>query len=161
MFETNIFLDLDGVILDSEARLGELKKKSNISSWRRFSEKIDWFDFLKECHSINNSVEIVKELEILKRKIAILTKFHTMQEAEAKTYELRHNRGIYVPIFFAPSHTKKSQIYFPVNKEILIDDSIKNVEDWTANGGQGILFNPYSEYENDIRVKSLAFLLKE
>ena len=52
---------------------------------------------------------------------------------------------------FVPPHVKKSEIYLPKNGEILIDDSIKNLKDWSNNGGESIYFNEnletFPEYE--------------
>ena len=59
---------------------------------------------------------------------------------QAKVNALRE-RKIEVPILFVPPHIKKSQIYLPKNREILIDDSIKNLLDWKQKGGIGIYFN--------------------
>ena len=101
----------------------------------------------------------MKELQSRKEKIAILTKVHTLLEAQAKIYDLRENRKIEVPIMIVPAHVKKSQIYYPKNGEILVDDSSKNILDWNLKGGRGILFAETEDYDNN-KVKSLNFLLK-
>lgn len=160
MYNGYTFLDLDGVILDSEERIVELKKTNQKLEWNQFFETVDWFKLLRESNSINNSVEIIKELEKMQKKIVILTKIHTLLEMEAKVLELRDNRKINIPILFVPPHVKKSQIYIPLNKEILIDDSLKNVDDWDLNGGDGILFDPYDRVAAKRKIKSLEFLLK-
>lgn len=59
---------------------------------------------------------------------------------EAKVKKIR-SLGIEIPIMFVPPHVKKSEIYLPQNGEILIDDSIKNLKDWSNNGGESIYFN--------------------
>lgn len=161
MYKDFTFLDLDGVILDSEERIIELKERNKDIGWNQLFENVDWFKLLKESKSINNSVEIIKELEMKKKKIVILTKIHTLLEMEAKVRELRYNRGIITPLLFVPPHIKKSQIYIPSNKEILIDDNLKNINDWNYNGGNGILFDPHDKTEEKNKVKSLEFLLKE
>lgn len=161
MYKDYTFLDLDGVILDSEERIIELKERNKEISWNDFFETLDWVNLLKDSKSINNSVEIIKELENKKKKIVILTKIHTLLEMQAKVFELRNNRGITSPILFVPPHVKKSQIYIPTNNEILIDDSLKNITDWNENCGKGILFDPYDKYPVKKKVKSLEFLLKE
>lgn len=160
MYKNFTFLDLDGVILDSEERIINLKEKNKELDWNNFFETVDWFKLLSESKTINNSVEIIRELENQKRKIAILTKVHTLLEMEAKVIELRRNRKIQSPIIFVPPHITKSQICIPSNNEILVDDSIKNIKDWNMFGGDGILFDPNNKTTAKRKVKSLEFLLK-
>lgn len=162
--ETNYtFLDLDGVILDSEQRVKVLINKfqpNSKSEWEEFFDSINWRELLEDSKPINNSVEIIKELELMKKKLMILTKIHTFDEMKAKTFDLRENRKITLPILFVPPHVRKSQIYMPTQHEILIDDSQKNIDDWIKNGGNGILFDEMCEKETKNKVRSLEFLLK-
>lgn len=157
--EIYTLLDLDGVILDSEQRMLELREKNQHLGWNEFFETLDWPKLLHESKEINYAIEILKELQSRDEKIAILTKVHTLLEAQAKVNELRQNRGITFPIYFVPPHIKKSQIYYPSKGEILVDDSIKNVSDWNLEGGTGILFKEEETNKKGV-VKSLKFLLK-
>lgn len=157
--EKKIFLDLDGVILDSEKRVVDLKKTYNDLSWDDFFNIIDWDKLLSESISINNSVEIINDIQKRKNNISILTKVHTLLEAQAKINELRNKRNITIPIIIVPPHIRKSQIYIPTNGEILVDDSEKNINDWNIKGGRGILFCHDDNIDNN-KVKSLEFLLK-
>jgi hypothetical protein len=153
-----VLLDFDGVILTSEEKVVLAKKNSCISKWDDFFSTVDWFEILNESEEINDSLKILKELERRKRNIIILTKIHTLLEAEAKT-KYMNNQNIKIPIMFVPPHVKKSDVYFPKEKEILVDDNSKNIEEWNSVGGTGILFSQ-NEEENKSRVKSLKFLLK-
>ena len=85
MINDYIFIDFDGVILDSEERMLERKYNLGFNNHKDRDEFDQYFEYtnlhpeeweyiLKEAKSINNSVEIIKQLEELKRKIAILTK---------------------------------------------------------------------------------------
>ncbi len=81
-----VFVDCDGVILDSEQRM--LRKKEERGFLNHYDEKEfdDYFAFLADmldgeweyiicgAKSINNSVEIIRELEMMKKNIAILQK---------------------------------------------------------------------------------------
>ena len=154
------FIDLDGVILDSEQRVLEKRSKQNELTWDEFFEKLDWYTLLKESCQINNSLDILLELQSRKDKIAILTKVHTILEAQAKLFELRENRKITIPIFIVPPHFKKSDIYYPSKGEILVDDSLKNIKSWNENNGKGILFCEDQDLINN-KTKSLEFLLKK
>lgn len=163
MAEKNIYLDLDGVILDSEKLVVARKNDYPNLSWNEFFENLNWPKLLKESKEINSSVQIIKELQKIKNCLLILTKVHTLSEMQAKTIEIRENRGIELPIIFVPPHFKKSQIVLPKNNELLIDDNINNINDWNANGGKGVLFA--EKMENNVKngidtVNSLDFLLK-
>ena len=85
------FIDFDGVILDSEERMLERKYNLGLHDHKNESEFDTYFEYtnlhpeeweyiLKEAKSINNSVEIIKELESLKKNIAILST-HFIDEA--------------------------------------------------------------------------------
>ncbi len=170
MDEKSIYIDLDGVILDSEQRM--LERKFDVGFHDHKDEKQydayfeytnmhheEWDYIIRGAKSINNSVEIIRELQQLKKRISILTKVHTLYEMKVKVDDLRNNRGINIPIIFVPPGVKKHQVVVP-NGEILIDDSIKNIKGWINNGGIGYVFDE-SILENDkAKVKSLDFLLK-
>ena len=165
-----IFIDLDGVILDSEERM--LNRKYDIGFHdhqyeKEFDEYFvytnlhfkEWDYIIREASSINNSVEIIRELEILKKNIAILTKIHTLYEMKVKIDDLRHNRGINCPVIFVPPGVKKHNVVIP-NRQLLIDDSEKNIKLWIENGGNGFIFDKKIDSNTNDKVKSLEFLLK-
>lgn len=165
-----IYIDLDGVILDSEERMLERKEKlgfHNHKSKKEFEEFFnytnlhpeEWDYIIREASSINNATEIIRELESLKKKIAILTKIHTLYEMRVKVEDLRTNRKINCPVYFVPPGVKKHNIIIP-NGHLLVDDSEKNIKLWKENGGKGLIFDRTIPYETNERIKSLVFLLK-
>ncbi len=164
------FIDFDGVILDSEERM--LNRKYDLGLHNHNNEDEfdtyfaytnthpeEWEYIIKEAKSINNSVEIIKELEKLKKRIAILTKIHTLHEMKVKTEVLRENLKILCPLIFVPPGVKKHQIIVP-NHQLLIDDSPKNINRWIENGGRGLIFDSTIESNTNEKVRSLEFLLK-
>lgn len=164
------FIDFDGVILDSEERMLERKYDLGLHDHKNESEFDVYFEYtnlhpeewkyiLKEAKSINNSVEIIKELEGLKKNIAILTKIHTLQEMKVKTEVLREDLKIFCPVIFVPPGVKKHQVVIP-NHQLLIDDSKKNIKRWIENGGRGLIFDSTIDSDTDEKVKSLEFLIK-
>lgn len=168
--EDYIFIDFDGVILDSEERMLERKYKLGFCDHKNKEEFNKYFEYtcshpeewdyiIREANSINSSVEIIKELEILKQKIAILTKIHTFYEMQVKIEDLREHRKITSPIIFVPPKIKKYQVVVP-NNQLLIDDSEKNIYEWINNGGKGLIFDSKIENETKRKVKSLNFLNK-
>lgn len=166
----NTFIDFDGVILDSEERMLERKydlglhDHKNESEFDRYFEYTnshpeEWLYILKEAKSINNSVEIIKELESLKKKIVILTKIHTLQEMKTKMEVLRDKFEILCPVIFVPPGIKKHQVVIP-NNQLLVDDSKINIYRWIENGGQGLIFDSTIEHDSENKVRSLEFLIK-
>ena len=158
MLEKKIFIDFDGVIVDSEDRVIKRREKDNDISWDEFFEKIDWFQLLDESLIINDAINCILEGQEKGKDISILTKIHTLMEMQAKVEFIR-SHNIIVPVLFTPPHVKKSEIYLPINGEILIDDSTKNLIDWERNGGTGIYFSEDSlslEFET---VKNLSRIL--
>lgn len=155
-----IFIDFDGVILDTEERIVRLKDNCPNLTWDEFLDQLDWFLLLSEAKVINNAVDCIMEAQNNKQKeIFILTKIHTLLEMQAKATYLR-NAKVQTPVLFVPPHVKKSQIYLPANGEILIDDDIKNLVDWEESGGKGIYFNQNNvRYEGFETVKSLSKIL--
>ena len=83
------------ILLERKYNLGlhDHKNESEFDTYFEYTNlhPEEWEYILKEAKSINNSVEIIKELENLKRKIAILTKIHTLQEMKIKTEVLRND----------------------------------------------------------------------
>lgn len=119
----------------------------------------EWEYIIKGAKPINNSVEIIHELERIKRKIAILTKIHTLQEMKVKVEVLREKLKIFCPVIFVPPGVNKYQVVMP-NHQLLIDDSEKNINRWIENGGRGLIFDPSIDSDTHEKVKSLEFLIK-
>lgn len=171
MSDEYIFIDCDGVIIDSEQRMLKRKEEMGLLNHKdseQFSKYFslademigEWETIIKDAKSINNSVEIIRELEMMKRKIAILTKIHSLKEMRIKVQDLRENRHIYSPIIFVPPKTQKYEVVIP-NHQLLIDDSRKNINGWIEHDGQGLLFDDKLENNSKTKVRSLEFLLKK
>lgn len=60
MENKKIFIDFDGVILDSEERILKQKLSSNLD-WDDFFQTVDWFQLLSTSKIINNSVNYILE----------------------------------------------------------------------------------------------------
>ena len=169
MEEQMIYIDCDGVILDSEERMLIRKELAGFPDHKNEQQFSDYFEYTKqhpeewdkiirEAHSINESVEIRKKLEIFMKKIAILTKIHTLYEMQTKVDDLRIHRKLMIPIIFVPPGVKKHEVIIP-NNNLLIDDSKKNIEEWIKNGGQGLLFDKTLKKDEIAKVRSLKLLL--
>ena len=167
-----IYIDCDGVILDSEQRMLERKKiagfpdhndKKQFEAYFKYADKFieEWDYIINGASSINSSVEIIAELERLKRNIVILTKVHSLVEMKMKIANLKYSRHINCPIICVPPGIQKQEMVSAKGR-ILIDDSYKNINAWNLVGGKGVLFsvNQNEEERGVKKVRSLEFLLK-
>lgn len=164
------YIDFDGVILDSEERMLDRKYSIGLYNHKDANEFNEYFNYtnlhpeewdyiIREASSINDSVEIIKELESMKKKIAILTKIHSLYEMRVKIEDLREHRKINCPVLFVPPGVNKHDVERP-NGKLLIDDSKTNIKLWIENGGQGFIFDKTIPKDTNNKVKSLEFLLK-
>ena len=80
MMEDYTFIDFDGVILDTQDRLFE--RKSNLGLYNHYDQREyekyfeytmlhpeEWDYIIREAKSINHSVEIIRELESMKKRM--------------------------------------------------------------------------------------------
>lgn len=163
-------IDFDGVILDSEERMLDRKFSIGLKNHNDENEFYKYFNYtnqhpeewdyiIRGANSINDSVEIIKELERLKKNIAILTKIHSLYEMQVKIDDLRNNRKINCPVFFVPPRIEKYNVIVP-NSQLLIDDSENNIKLWIENGGKGLVFDKTISKNKNNKVRSLEFLLR-
>lgn len=107
-----------------------------------------WDFILNSSNEINNSIKniitISKDYEV-----CILTKVNSMEEQKAKI-EFLQKKNIN-KICFVPYNCSKAEYVNP-NNNILIDDDLKNLEEWEQKGGTSIFFNRnlynYDSYGN-------------
>ena len=160
MEDITYYIDLDNVIINTLDLILEGLEKYNGPDRETFFRNVNWLEYAYRSKSINYSVEIIKEVERLKRlRMIILTKINTVNEMSDKEFFLRKELGIYSPIMYVPVSSFKSQIAMPNSGDILIDDDLKNVLEWELSGAKSYLFNqPDINYHS--KVKSLEFLLR-
>ncbi len=155
-----LLTDFDGVILDSQKHFEEaMKGEKDSDKWTEFLNGINWKEFIRECDFIPGAIETFTELQKLKILRGIITRIHSFEEGKEKAILLREV-GIQVPIYYTLLNQKKSQVYIPKRKIILLDDHEDNYEEWEQNGGKSILFNEYEKSTEKRNVKSLYELLK-
>ena len=136
------YIDFDGVILDTYLpTFKEYLEKEKLGKYIddiEYVQKQNWEKILKESEIINNSLDIIKSLDI--NRVAILTRIHSLEnEGESKIKYLRE-KGIKCPIILVPYHLKKTDIVSAKNN-ILIDDAVFNLDEWSSQGGTSIYFN--------------------
>ena len=144
------YIDFDGVIMESEKLLfEEWIKRPN---WKELpeEEKVkyiinqNWKYILENSSDINDSLYILKHMD--PNENMVLTRVHSLDnEGKEKILFLR-NKGIKVPVILAPYPLKKNEIVCAKNN-ILVDDSLKNLEEWEKDGGYPLFFD---KKENNI-----------
>ena len=72
-----IFLDYDGVLLDSEELIIKYHKESN-KSWDDFFEQVNWLEVYQNSNEINDSFSLLRIIQKQHDKIYILTKVHNL-----------------------------------------------------------------------------------
>ena len=130
-----IYIDFDGVILDTDTTIDNIIKDNNIDK-KEYIRSCDWDSLLNNTDVINNSIEYLRESKL---DINLLSKISTLEEGIAKVKYLRDN-GVDMNIHLVPTKMSKSDI---VNSKgnILIDDKIYNLDEWDSKGGISIFFN--------------------
>lgn len=141
-----IYIDFDGVILDTEdVMFEEWHKKPNIHLLTeedkiRYLQELDWDYLISISEPINNSIELLNRMD--PSKTAILTKIHSLKEGAAKIRWAKKN-NIKQSIILVPHTLKKSDVV-DANNNLLIDDYLKNLDEWISCGGNAILFDKNS-----------------
>lgn len=143
-----IYIDFDGVILDTEKLLFEEWEKDPErfsypeSQKIEYMQKADWEYIVNNSAVINDSIYNLQHMDL--NNTAILTKVHSLSnEASAKTNWLRTN-NIKQNVIIVPYNYKKTDIV-NARHNILIDDYLNNLDDWAKNDGYPIFF----DHDND------------
>lgn len=141
----NLYIDFDGVIMDTIRTSTELMEKLEInkedaSQVDNFYANLNWDKLLEITPILNDSFNCIdKLLNSKKFDIAILTHVNSLDEAIAKVEFIRQytNEVTVIPVPIKISKTKMCK----ADGSILIDDYSVNLRDWEANGGIGIQFS--------------------
>lgn len=156
MMKSNIYIDLDGVIIDTVDRIKSLKNSYPELSWEEFSKKVEWDKFLKESPIINDGISFIKES--IDKNIVIITKTNCLEEQIAKINYLR-GLGINNLIIVIPPKLWKTDFVVPKSNDFLIDDNYENILDWNEKGGKGILFQLDDKYKDCISINNLKDII--
>lgn len=139
-----LYIDFDGVILDTiEATYKEMKEK-NISlkdqeQVREYYKNVDWAKLIKETPEINNSISEIKKIcKSKKFNVYVLTHVNSTNEMVEKIKYL-HKTVPEVTIVSVPREVEKTEVVNP-SGAILIDDFSGNVREWQKKLGIGIKF---------------------
>lgn len=159
----NLYIDFDGVILDTIPALYEALAEAHISiedepKMRQFIANLDWNKLLKTTPVIGDSLnELQQIIDSHKYNVAILTHVNSLAEAIEKVNYLRqYFKDItIIPVPKAISKTKMVE----TKDAILVDDYAGNLREWALEGGIGIRFNREGESKGFKVIKNLKELL--
>lgn len=141
----NLYIDFDGVILDTIPALYEMLEKNNIDKTdlkakSEYFSTIDWKKLIDETPQINDSIDCINKL--MKKSfisVAILTHVSSIPEAVVKINYLE-KRIPDVTIIPVPKTITKTKMVH-TKGAILVDDYTVNLEQWESEGGIAVKFS--------------------
>ncbi len=169
MREWKVFLDMDGVLADFDRGVKELcglpirkqeieDKAADERMWQRIRETEHFYDRLELMEDAERMFRLLEgqygvHCEILtgipKKKRGIIT------AGEDKINWIRRKLSKDIPVNVVYKEEKKN--YCTGEECILIDDLARNIEEWEANGGTGILFTSVDDTIKALREKGVLF----
>lgn len=139
-----LYIDFDGVILDTMTRSYEELKKENIDIKNQekvmeFFRNLDWKKLIEETDEINDSINEIKKIcDSKKFNVYILTHINSTNEMIEKIKYLHKNLP-QVTVVSVPKQIPKTEVVNP-SAAILIDDYSGNIKEWQKKLGIGIKF---------------------
>ena len=129
-----LYIDFDGVILDTMTRSYEELKKENIDIKNQekvmeFFRNLDWKKLIEETDEINDSINEIKKIcDSKKFNVYILTHINSTNEMIEKIKYLHKNLP-QVTVVSVPKEIPKTEVVNP-SAAILIDDYSGNIKEW-------------------------------
>ena len=129
-----VYIDFDDVLVNTHATIMKLKDHNQTD--KEYINSCNWEHLLNKVDVINDSL---KYLKTTKLDVYLLSKISTLNEGIAKIKYLRKN-NVDIDIHLVPNILRKDDIVC-AKDNILIDDKIYNLDNWTSKGGIGIFFS--------------------
>ena len=157
-----LYLDFDGVILNTIDVTYDMLTKKNITDQKEideFYQNIDWFTLIDQCSEIKNSISNIKK--IIKSNlydVTILT--HVIagnSEIKAKKKYIKSKLKD-INVITVDREINKCDIVDCKNA-ILVDDYMNNLELWYEKGGIPIKFSDKGKKCKYMSIKSLDELI--
>lgn len=139
-----LYIDFDGVILDTMTKSYEELKKENIDrkdqdKVMEFFRNLDWKKLIEKTEEINDSINEIKKIcDSKKFNVYILTHVNSTNEMIEKIKYL-HKKLPLVTVVSVPKEIPKTEVVNP-SAAILIDDYSGNIKEWQKKLGIGIKF---------------------
>ena len=161
----NLYIDFDGVILDTITPVYDLARKLNLDVKTQTKEvgllfsKLDWETLIEESEELSNSINSIKDLKESKKfNISILTHINSLKEAKAKI-EFINNLFDDLTIIPVPKSCSKTMMT-QTKDAILVDDYSGNLREWESKGGIGVKYTKEKEECDFINITSLEEIME-
>ena len=168
VMKINLYLDCDGVILDTIPAIDKALQKvgytykgqsKNEPFMKEFlKNKFNWEEEIELIPILDDSVNKIKKLDNKNIfNIKILT--HVISDKEAKAKEKLFAKLLpNIEVITVPKDIKKTEMV-EVKNSILVDDFLPNVVDFNSEGGIGIKFAGKETSDDVIRITDLLELI--
>lgn len=156
----NLYIDFDGVILDTMTKTYEELDKIGIDKkdFKKVSEYFrtaNWKKIIEETEEINDSISEIKKICASKKfNVYILTHVNSTNEMVEKIKYLHKNLP-QVTVVSVPKEIPKTEVVNP-SAAILIDDFSGNIKEWQKKLGIGIKFVKELEHGNYPEITHLS-----
>jgi len=159
-----VYIDFDGVILDTISVTYEMIKKLDLGKEeeiRDFYYNLDWDSLIKQTPQINDSIKCIKKLINNGFDVKILTHIISYNEGLGKIKYLKK----LIPeleVILVPKAIDKCDMVNPKGA-ILIDDFTGNLDLWNKYGGIPIKFSDSgkkSKYQTITKLDEIIDLYK-
>lgn len=139
-----IYIDFDGVIMDTSPHLFDIwckipfNEKLSENTKIKYMKLKRWMDILNQAKVINDSINELKNMDT--SNTTILTKVHSLENEGVSKIRFLRDKGIRQNIIIVPYYCKKTDIVDAYGN-ILVDDCVKNLDEWKSMHGIPIFFN--------------------
>lgn len=168
VMKINLYLDCDGVILDTIPAIDKALQKVGYTYKRQSKNEPFMKDFLKNKFNWEEEIELIPILDDSVNKIKKLDKenifnikilTHVISDKEAKAKEKLFAKLLpNIEVITVPKDIKKTEMV-EVKNSILVDDFLPNVVDFNSEGGIGIKFAGKETSDDVIRITDLLELI--
>ncbi len=137
-----LYIDFDGVILDTNTKLYEEARKRNYDiSDNEFYKTFDFKTILKDDIILNDSINCLQKIvDSGHFEVNILTHCSSFTEGVDKMSYIRKFFKE-ISVIMCPKEISKARLIHSKDA-ILIDDYTKNLEEWASEGGIPVKFSP-------------------
>ena len=139
-----IYIDFDGVVLNTTPHIFDEWLDVNDDINIKELEKIEyikgrnWHKILREASVIDDAISVLKDMDV--KNTAILTKVHSLENEGTEKIRFLREMGVKLEVILVPYPLKKTEVV-NASGNVLIDDTIHNLDDWSKCGGKCIFFN--------------------
>lgn len=168
VMKINLYLDCDGVILDTIPAIDKALQKVGYTYKGQSKNEPFMKDFLKNKFNWEEEIELIPILDDSVNKIKKLDKenifnikilTHVISDKEAKAKEKLFAKLLpNIEVITVPKDIKKTEMV-EVKNSILVDDFLPNVVDFNSEGGIGIKFAGKETSDDVIRITDLLELI--